>query len=103
MRYLACVSDDRSAPPLATMPTSGPSRSSADRSEGASPSSRPYRAIASRTTAEFDLPVARASRRIRARELTLRALGSLFNRRGYTREARAAQERARAVLIQEAP
>jgi mono/diheme cytochrome c family protein len=40
---------------------------------------------------------------LRARELTRRALGSLFNRRGYTREARAAQERARAVLIEEAP
>jgi mono/diheme cytochrome c family protein len=39
----------------------------------------------------------------RARELTQRALGSLFNRRGYTREARAAQERARALLIEEAP
>jgi hypothetical protein len=39
----------------------------------------------------------------RARELTERAKASVFNRRGYTRDARTAHERARGMLIREAP
>ena len=40
---------------------------------------------------------------VKARELARHATGSLFNRRGYTRDASAAQARARALLLQEAP